>query len=85
MRDVPIGNGIRGLNSSNARKHHTLNVPKIASADCKPINHNNDFVSVASYYGAKNIAVTNDQDYIQWKSTLDKGTIKPPQAKQEIL
>ena len=42
MMDASIENGIKGLNSSNTRKYHTLNVPKIAADVYK-----NNFISFA--------------------------------------
>ena len=50
----------------------------IASADCRPSAYNNDFIFAANQCGVKNIAVTNGEDFIKWKSESDDGLIKPP-------
>lgn len=50
----------------------------IASADCIPPSHNNDFMVAASQYAVENIAITNGEDFIKWKNGSNEGTIQPP-------
>ena len=52
----------------------------IASADCKPQTHNQDFILAACDHAVKYIAVTNGEELIKWKSPHSEGTVMPPRV-----